>query len=105
MMAVVTIANVGDADGDDGDGDDCNGDNGDGDDGDGDDCNGDNGDGDDGVGDDGNGDDGYGVSAGDHSTSSTETSRLATSLFASKLPQTLHGLLAIASTNSEVAIG
>ena len=42
-------------------------------------------DGDDGDGDDGDGD---GVGDGDHSIRSTETSRLATSTLASKLPQT-----------------
>ena len=65
------------ADGDDGNGDDCDGGDGHGDDGHDDDSNGD----------DGNGDDGHGVSDGDHSISCTLTSRLATSTFASKLPQ------------------
>ena len=57
----------------------------DGDDGDGDDCDSDDGDVDDGDGDDG---DGGGVGDDDHSTSSTQTSRLAMSTLASKLVQT-----------------
>ena len=50
----------------------------------------DDGNGDDGNGDDGNGDDGDGdgVGDGDHSTRSTETSRLAMSTLGSKLLQT-----------------
>jgi hypothetical protein len=61
--------------------------------------------GDDRFGDDRNSDDGDSVSDGDYSISSTSPSRLATSSFASKLPQTLHVLLTIDSTNSEFAIG
>ena len=50
-------------------------------------ANGDDGNGDDCDGDDGNGDDGNGVGDGDHSISSTLTSRLATTTFTSLLPQ------------------
>ena len=61
-------------------------------------------DGDHGIG-NGNGDcDSESVSNSDHSTRSTYTSRLATSMSASKLPQTWRVLLAEASTNSEISI-
>jgi hypothetical protein len=44
------------------------------------------------------------VGDGDHSTRSTETSRLATSLFASKLPQAWSFLVPKASTDLECSI-